>query len=264
MNLIVTLICTLLLASCTLSISMTSSYGYNNKECVGSQGNGIMTFQITSTVLFDNALSPIHVVVNQPIPCPKKRSDMPVFNVKLDCPQVKYTEPDGSSSSSKGQSVGMKNAGLENFKQLWNEHIKPKPFSIVGATCSYSDNTKTLDLTLNCIDNTVLGKLEAYNMNFVPGQLTYDMKTQDEVQEDQSDSYLQRAAKQRDAYSKRVGSKKSLFELDSGSQSDLVDAIERHSKQLYLRDTEGNALKLSVSGNYYVVGDESLKTYTYI
>lgn len=261
MNLIVTLTCTLLLASSTLSVKMESSYGFNDKDCLNK--NGIMVFQITSTVLFDNALSPIHVVVNQPIPCPKKRSDMPVVNVQLVCPQIKYTEPDGSKSSSKGQTVGMKNASLENFRQLWNEHIKPKPYSIVGAECKYTQSSNVLDLTLNCVDNSVLGKLEAYGMRFVLGQSTYDMK-ESEVEVDESDSYLKRADKERQAYSQRISGKKSLFELDSGSQSDLVDAIERHSKQLYLRDTDGNALKLSVTGNYYVVDNENLKTYTYI
>lgn len=265
MNLTVTTITVLLLASTVLSVSRQYKYGFSDKDCKNNFKNGAILFQIYSLVTFDRGQNPIQTNLQQPIPCVKKQEDLPTMSVLVNCPQVRYKEPDGSNTLSTGKSLSLDKGQFTQFKSIWDGHLKGAPFAIVSASSVFNKQQNDVKIIIGCIDINVLGKIEAYGMEFVEGQLEYDLKDA-EAHEEAVLNFNKLVEGFRDSFTKHIAKASVIIPLDSQSKTDLVKAVQTREQTISLIDNKGNPLQLQVSGDIYKFNenDEDLQTYSYI
>ena len=264
MKLIVVTITTLLLMTNVLSVKRSLKYGFSDKDCKKNFSNGAILFQLYSLVTFERGQNPIQTNLEQPIPCVKRMRDLPNISIAMDCPQIRYTEPDGSSHLSEGKTITLKKGEFSMFETLWNEHIKNKPFAIVSARTVYTKDQNNLKVTLGCVHINVLAKLEVYGMNFVEGQQEYELRDM-EAHEKAIVSIQNIIKGMRDEFSKTIAKSKVLIPLDNQSKTDLVKAIQTRERSVSLIDTKGNALQLEISGDLFKIDtktrDITMNTY---
>ena len=264
MKLNVVTITTLLLIANTLSVRRTLKYGFSDKDCRKNFSNGAILFQLYSLVTFERGQNPIQTNLEQPLPCVKRMKDLPNISIAMDCPQIKYTEPDGSSHLSEGKTITLNKGEFSMFETLWNDHIKNKPFAIVSARTVYTKDQNNLKVTLGCVHIDVLAKLEVYGMNFVEGQQEYTLRDK-EAHERAIISAQKIIAGMRDEFTKKIAKSKVMIPLDQQSKTDLVKAIQTRESSVSLIDTKGNPLQLKVSGDLFKVNtktkDITMNTY---
>ena len=265
MNLTVTTITVLLLASTVLTVRRQYKYGLSQNDCKTNPQNGVMVFQLYSLITFSRGQNPIQTDLKQPIPCIKKQQDLPTLTVSVNCPQIRYTEPDGSSTLSNGKNLSLDKGQFSQFKDVWDQHLKEEPFAIVSATSNFDKQQNDLSIVIGCVDINVLSKIEAYGMEFVEGQLEYDLKDS-EAKEKATMKFNELVSGFRDSFTKHLAKASVILSLDTQSKTDLVKAVQTREQLISLIDDKGNPLELQVSGDIYKFNDNDndLQTYSYI